>query len=125
MTDIPRMPTHIFTAMPSDTNPDGDVFGGRILSAMDISANATASRRAQGRTVTVSIEGMQFLSPVFVGDEVTIYTDIVKEGRTSLAIKVCCYARRGHSEEVDKVTEGIFNFVRIGQDRRPKPLPAL
>lgn len=120
-----RMPTRIITAMPTDTNPDGDVFGGWLMSQMDLASGAVAARRAQGRVVTISVEGMQFLSPVFVGDEVTIFADIKKVGKTSLTIKVCCYARRGHTEENDKVTEGVFTFVKIGKDRRPKPLPEL
>jgi acyl-CoA thioesterase YciA len=118
-----RMPTRILTAMPTDTNPDGDVFGGWLMAQMDLAAGAVASRRAEGRTVTIAVEGMQFLSPVFVGDEVTIYANIEKEGRTSMTIKVCCYARRGHTEEREKVTEGVFTFVKIGKDRRPKPIP--
>ena len=123
MIEPPRMPTSIFTAMPHDTNPDGDVFGGVIMSKMDLAAASTASRRAQGRTVTIAVDAMQFLSPVFVGDEVTIYADIQSVGTTSLKVKVCAYARRGHSEDVEKVTEAVFTFVKIGKDRRPKPLP--
>ncbi len=73
--------------------------------------------------MTIAVERMQFLSPVFVGDEVTIYANIEREGRTSMTIKVCCYARRGHTEEREKVTEGVFTFVKIGKDRRPKPIP--
>ena len=122
MTDE-RIPVSKFTAMPADTNPDGDIFGGFILGKMDLAAASVASQRAQGRTVTIAIEAMQFIAPVFVGDEVSIYADIEKEGRTSMTIKVCCHARRGHTDEVEKVTEGLFTFVRIGKDRRPKPLP--
>lgn len=117
------MPTTIITAMPSDANPDGDIFGGWMMSQMDLAANSVASRRAHGRTVTIAVDAMQFLSPVFVGDEVTIYADIVSTGTTSLKIKVCAYARRRHTEESEKVTEAMFTFVKIGLDRRPKPLP--
>ena len=120
-----RMPTRIVTAMPSDTNPDGDIWGGWLLAQMDNAAGAVASRRAQGRTVTIAVEKMQFLSPVFVGDEVTIYAHIETTGKTSLGVKVCCYARRGHTEEREKVTEGMFTFVKIGMDRRPKALPTI
>jgi acyl-CoA thioesterase YciA len=119
----PRMPTRVLTAMPADANPDGDIFGGWLMSQMDLSAGAVASRRAQGRTVTIAVDAMQFLSPVFVGDEVSIFADIIKIGNTSMKIKVCAYARRGHSEEMDKVTEAVFTFVRIGKDRRPKTIP--
>lgn len=119
----PRMPVTIITAMPSDANPDGDIFGGWMMSQMDLAANSVASRRAAGRTVTVAVDAMQFLSPVFVGDEVTIFADIVYTGTTSLKIKVCAYARRRHTEETEKVTEAVFTFVKIGRDRRPKALP--
>lgn len=120
-----RMPVQKVVMMPYDTNPDGDIFGGRILSLMDLAAGSVASQRAQDRTVTIAIEGMKFISPVFVGDELIIYADIVDEGRTSLKIKVCSYARRGYTTEVEKVTEGVFTFVRIGKDRKPRPLPTL
>jgi acyl-CoA thioesterase YciA len=123
MTDT-RMPVRVLTAMPADANPDGDIFGGWLLSQMDLAAGSVASRRADGRTVTIAIEAMQFLSPVFVGDEVLIYADIMKTGNTSITLKVCAHARRGHSELVEKVTEGVFTFVKIGRDRRPKPLPS-
>lgn len=119
----PRMPVSIFTAMPADTNPDGDIFGGVLLAKMDLAAGAVASRLAKGRTVTIALDAMQFLLPVFVGDEVSLYADIISIGNTSVKIKVCAYARRGHSEDVEKVTEGVFTFVRIGQDRRAKPIP--
>ena len=119
----PRMPVSIFIAMPSDTNPDGDVFGGIIFSQMDLAAGSVASKRAQGRTVTIAVDGFKFLSPVFVGDKVIIYADITKTGTTSITIKVCAYAERGHTEYQEKVTEAVFTFVKIGLDRRPKPLP--
>lgn len=121
MTDT-RMPTRILTAMPSDANPDGDIFGGWLLSQMDLAAGSVASERAEGRTVTVAIDAMTFISPVFVGDEVRIYADITHVGNTSLKVKICAYARRGHSSDIEKVTEGIFTFVKIGKDRRPRPI---
>lgn len=126
MTDTPfdqRMPTRVLTAMPADANPDGDIFGGWMLSQMDLAAGSVASKRANGRTVTVAIEAMQFLSPVCVGDEVTIFADIISVGTTSAKIKVCAYARRGHSKDIDKVTEGVFTFVHIDRFRKAKPFP--
>lgn len=123
MTDQVRLPTRVLTAMPSDTNPDGDVFGGWLMAQMDLAAGSVASMHAEGRTVTICVDAMQFLSPVFVGDEVSIYADIKEVGTTSMKVKVCAYARRGHTTEVDKVTEGMFKFVKIGKDRRPKPVP--
>lgn len=119
----PRMPTIMVTAMPSDANPDGDIFGGWLMSQMDLAAGSVASERAQGRTVTIAVEGFKFISPVFVGDKVIIFADIVKTGNTSITIKVCAYAKRGHTPYEEKVTEALFTFVKIGLDRRPKPLP--
>lgn len=118
-----EQPASRITAMPANANPDGDIFGGWVMSQMDLAGASLAARRAQGRCVTVAVEGMQFLSPVFIGDEVSIYADIDKVGRTSVAIKVVAYARRQYTEDMDKVTEAIFTFVKIGPDRKPRPLP--
>lgn len=123
MTEDNRMPTRVLTAMPSDANPDGDIFGGWLMSQMDLAAGAVSAQRAAGRTVTIAVDAMQFLSPVFVGDEVRIYADIQSVGNTSMKVKVCAYARRGHTVEIDKVTEAVFTFVKIGKDRRPKSIP--
>jgi acyl-CoA thioesterase YciA len=123
MTDCPRMPTLQITAMPSDANPDGDIFGGWLMSQMDLAAGSVASERAQGRTVTVAVEGFKFLSPVFVGDKVIIYADIERTGTTSVSIKVCAYAKRGHTTLVEKVTEAVYVFVKLGPTRKPVPLP--
>ena len=89
MTDTvcPRMPVRILTAMPTDLNPEGDVFGGWLMSHMDLAAGAICKRRAGGRVVTVAVEGFKFLAPVELGDEVVIYADIVKIGRSSITIK--------------------------------------
>ena len=122
MTEI-RMPTLIVTAMPSDTNPDGDIFGGFVFSQMDLAAGSVSAECAQGRTVTIAVEGFKFISPVFVGDKIIIYADIVKTGTTSITVKVCAYAKRGHTTFEEKVTEALFTFVKIGLDRKPKPLP--
>ena len=75
-------------AMPADANPHGDIFGGWLLSQMDLAGGTVAARRARGRAVTVAITGMTFHRPVFIGDEVTCYADIVEVGRTSMAVKV-------------------------------------
>lgn len=119
----PRMPVRILTAMPSDTNPDGDIFGGWLMSQMDLAAGAVSKRRAGGRTVTVAVEGFKFLAPVKVGDEVVIYADIKKEGRSSMDVMVCTYARGGCTGESTKVCEAHYIFVHIGNDGRPKAIP--
>jgi len=112
-------------AMPADTNPRGDIFGGWILSQMDIAGGILAHQRAKGRTATVAIESMKFHLPVFVGDVVGCYGMIVRTGRTSIAIQIEAWARRGHSAEMVRVTEGVFTYVAIDDQRRPRPLPEL
>ncbi len=114
----------ILTAMPTDTNPDGDVFGGWLMSQMDLAAGAVTRRRANGRTVTVAVEGFKFLAPVKIGDEVIIYADIVKTGTSSMQTKVCTYARRNCTGIETKVCEAMYIFVHIGEDGRPVALPA-
>jgi len=110
-------------AMPADANPYGDIFGGWLLSQMDLAGGAAASRRAKGRAVTVAITAMTFHRPVFIGDEVTCYAEIIKMGRTSITVKVESWVRRGIGEEQIAVTEGIFTYVAVGEDRRPCPVP--
>ncbi|GJD80040.1 acyl-CoA thioesterase [Methylobacterium gregans] len=110
-------------AMPADTNPAGDIFGGWLMAQMDLAAGNVAARRARGRCATISAEAMTFHSPVFVGDEVSLYARILKVGRTSIRIHVEVWRRERESEATQKVTEGIFTFVAIGPDRRPRPVP--
>jgi acyl-CoA thioesterase YciA len=116
-------PTLRAIAMPGDANPFGDVFGGWLLAQMDLAGGTTATRRAKGRTATVAITAMSFHRPVFVGDEVTCYAEIIRIGRTSLTVKIESWARRRTSAEYVKVTEGIFTYVAVGDDRRPRPVP--
>jgi acyl-CoA thioesterase YciA len=110
-------------AMPADANPFGNIFGGWLLSQMDLAGGTVASRRAKGPTATVAVTAMTFHRPVFIGDEVTCYADIIKIGTTSITVKIESWARRGTSEEEVAVTEGIFTYVAIGPDRRPRPVP--
>jgi acyl-CoA thioesterase YciA len=112
-------PTLRAIAMPADANPHGDIFGGWLLSQMDLAGGTVATRRAKGRTVTA----MTFHRPVFIGDEVTCYADIIKVGRTSITVKVESWVRRGIGDEQIEVTEGIFTYVAVGSDRRPCPIP--
>jgi acyl-CoA thioesterase YciA len=110
-------------AMPADANPHGDIFGGWLLSQMDLAGATVATRRARGRIVTVAIATMTFKQPVFVGDEVSCYAKIVKTGRTSIVVDVESWARRGIGGEHVKVTEGVFTYVAVDDNRRPRPLP--
>lgn len=119
-----RRPVRILTAMPSDTNPDGDIFGGWMMSQMDLAGAAVSKRRAGGRTVTAAVEGFKFLAPVKVGDEVVIYADIVETGRSSMHVKVCSYAMAGCTGQATKVCEAMYIFVHIDETGKSKRLPA-
>jgi len=111
-------------AMPSDTNPHGDIFGGWLMSQMDLAAGSVAARISRGRAATVRVEAMSFLSPVFVGDEVSLYAHLVTRGKTSMKIEVEAWRRSRDSEATIKVTEATFTFVAIDDTtRRPRPLP--
>jgi acyl-CoA thioesterase YciA len=112
-------------AMPADANPSGDIFGGWVLSQMDIAGGITASQRAGGRVATVAVTAMTFHLPVYVGDVLCVYTEIEKIGRTSITVAIEAWALRGRLNERVQVTEGRFVFVAIGEDGRPRPvLPA-
>src|ERR1700760_1250042 len=110
-------------AMPADANPAGDFFGGWVLSQMDLAGGVIAHRRAMGRTATVAVTGMTFHLPVFIGDEVSCYAEIVKVGRTSITVKIDTWVRRNLEGERIKVTEGTFTYVAIGPDRKPRAIP--
>ncbi len=116
-------PTLRALAMPADANAQGDIFGGWLLSQMDLSGSIVASRRAQGRTATVAITGMTFRRPVFVGDEVSCYAEITQVGKTSITIKIESWVRRGTGGDAIEVTAGVFTYVAIDSDRKPRPLP--
>ena len=110
-------------AMPADANPAGDIFGGWVLSQMDLAGGSVAVQRARGRVATVAITGMTFHLPVFIGDEVSCYGTIVKIGRTSITVHVESWVRRHRTSERIRVTEGTFTYVAIGEDRKPRPVP--
>ncbi|MDH5230755.1 MAG: acyl-CoA thioesterase [Gammaproteobacteria bacterium] len=107
--------------MPKDTNASGDIFGGWIMSQVDMAASVEASRRAKGRVVTVAVKEFQFHQPVFVGDLVSCFAEVVRVGRTSITVFVEVYAERNRQqEECIKVTEATVTFVAVGEDRRPR-----
>ena len=111
---------------PSDAKVHGDVLGGWIMSQVDIAGSIPASRRANGRVATVAVNSFLFKQPVFVGDLLSFYADIVKTGTTSVTVEVEVYAQRMRlSDEVVKVTEATLTYVATGADRRPRPLPAV
>ena len=108
------------TTMPADANAYGDIFGGWLMSQMDMAAGLVSARRAKGRAVTIAMDGMQFHAPVHVGDEVSVFADLVKVGRTSMTIAVEAWRRGRHGEEHQKVTEARFTFVAIDEARKPR-----
>src|SRR5580704_6732894 len=110
-------------AMPADGNPSGDIFGGWLLSQMDLAGSTVATRRAKGRVVTVAITAMTVHRPGFVGDDVSCYVEIVKVGRSSITAKIQSWARRGRGEERVEVTEGLFTYVAVDSERNPCPVP--
>ena len=113
-------PTTRVLAMPTDTNSSGDIFGGWIMSQVDIAASIAAHRRAKKRTVTVAVNSFQFKKPVFVGDLISCYAKVEKVGSTSLTVFVEVYAERGREQtETVKVTEATLMFVAIDNDGKP------
>ena len=124
-TDAPTGELSIRTvAMPADANPSGDIFGGWLLSQMDVAGGIIAHRLAQGRTATVAVYAMKFHLPVFVGDVLCCYAAVERIGRTSIAVRVEAWAERRNSTVRVKVTEGVFTYVAIDEHRKPRPVPA-
>jgi acyl-CoA thioesterase YciA len=110
-------------AMPADTNANGDIFGGWVMSQMDQAGGIAGVERAQGRVVTVAVEAMHFIRPVRIGDVLCVYTRVERIGRTSMTIQVEAWARRFQTRLREKVTDATFTFVAIDQDGRPRPIP--
>jgi len=110
-------------AMPADTNPSGDIFGGWVLAQMDLAAGIVAAQRSHGRVATAALDGMSFHKPIRVGDLVSCYARVVRIGRSSMTVQVDTYALRGRTGDEVKVTEGRFTLVAIDDDGRPRPVP--
>ena len=120
------MPQLRVVPMPADANIHGDVFGGWIMAQVDIAGSLPAVRRANGRVATVAVNSFLFKHPVFVGDLLSFYTNVVKVGNTSVTVNVEVYAERMRLQsEVVKVTEATLTYVATGADRKPRPLPPL
>ena len=111
------------SAMPADTNANGDIFGGWVLSRMDQAGGIAAVERAQGRVVTIALDAMTFIRPVKVGDVLEVYTEVESIGRTSMKVHVEAWARRFRTSVHEKVTDATFTFVAIGDDGVPRPIP--
>jgi acyl-CoA thioesterase YciA len=109
-------------AVPADTNPWGDIFGGWILSLMDIAAGSIAARLARGSIATKAIKDVTFDAPIFVGDEVSVYAEVEKIGNTSITLNIyVTIKRKGQNEEIDAV-KGVFVMVALDENRRPRPV---
>ena len=112
--------------MPADVNQLGDIFGGWIMSQVDIAGGVLAARRARGRVATVAVNSFTFKQPVLVGDLVTFYGEVTRVGRTSVTVDVEVYAQRNPTDVVTvRVTEASLTYVAVGPDRRPRPIPAV
>ncbi len=109
-------------AMPADTNPNGDIFGGWLMSQMDLGSGILASKTAKTRVVTVAVEGMSFLQPVRVGDTVACYAWVEKIGRTSMVIPVEVWVQRYMQTEQTRVTRGVFTYVAVDNEGKPVPV---
>ena len=110
--------------MPADANQHGDIFGGWVMSQVDIAGGVVAARRARGRVATVAVNAFVFKQPVLVGDVVSLYATIAHVGRTSVTVDVQVYAQRNPGKMICvKVTEASLTYVAVGSDRRPAPLP--
>ncbi len=124
-TDNPRGELTVrVIAMPSDTNANGDIFGGWVLSQMDAAGGIRGVERAQGRVVTIKVDTLTFIRPVKVGDVLCVYTDVESIGRTSMKIHIEAWARRFLTATREKVTDATFTFVAVDDDGRPRPIPA-
>lgn len=110
-------------AMPADTNPAGHIFGGWLMSQMDLAGAIHAGIRAHGNVATVAVDGFKFHAPVHVGDEVTCYTKLVRAGRTSVSVSIEAWVRRADRTTSTKVTSAVYHFVALDEEFRPRPLP--
>lgn len=122
MTTIPQAPEPILRVAPrpGDINSNGHIFGGWVLSQMDIAGGIVAGRTAQGPTATVAIEAMKFIAPVLLSDIISVHAHVERKGRTSMGIRIEVIADRGLRAEKVKVTEGLFTFVALDEHHRPR-----
>ena len=113
------------SAMPADTNANGDIFGGWVLSRMDQAGGIRGVERARGRVVTIAVEAMTFIRPVKVGDVLEVFTDVESIGRTSMKIHIEAWVKRFQTHDDEKVTDATFTFVAIDDDGKPRLIPAV
>ena len=120
-----QQPSIRVLAMPADTNSAGDIFGGWLMSQIDIAGSVLGTRTTNGRVVTVAVNNFQFIKPVFVGDLVSIFTEVSRIGTTSLDISIVAYAERKRQQvECNRVASAVFTYVALDNDRKPKVIKA-
>ena len=121
MTDLVREPILRVMPGPADINANGHIFGGWVLSQMDIAAGIVASQRSHGPVATIAIEAMKFIAPIHLRDLISVYAHVERVGRTSMGVKIEVIAHRDLGQTEVKVTEGLFTFVALDEDNRPRP----
>jgi acyl-CoA thioesterase YciA len=121
MTDLKREPVLRIVPGPTDINANGHIFGGWVLSQMDIAGGIAASQRSNGPVATVAIEGMKFITPIHIRDLISVYAEVERVGRTSMGVRIEVVATRDRGKTDIKVTEGLFTFVALDENNRPRP----
>lgn len=111
-------------AMPADANAAGDIFGGWVMAQMDLASGMRAAQRAQGRVVTAAVKEMAFAKPMKIGDTLSVFTDVIKVGRSSITLKVEAWAKRYLTDRMEKVTYADFVMVALDEHGKPKAVPA-
>jgi acyl-CoA thioesterase YciA len=124
MSNSERIPVLRVMPSPGDINANGHIFGGWVLSQMDIAAGIVASRRARGPVATVAIEAMEFIAPIHVRDLISVYAEVERVGRTSMGVRIEVVAHRDLGATEVKVTDGLFTFVALDDNHRPRPVEA-
>jgi acyl-CoA thioesterase YciA len=125
MTNLNREPVLRVVPGPTDINANGHIFGGWVLAQMDIAGGIVASRRANGPVATVAIEGMKFITPIHIRDLISVYASVERVGRTSMGVRIEVIATRDRGKADVKVTEGLFTFVALDEQYRPRPVDSL
>ena len=124
MSETKREPILRVVPRPGDINSNGHIFGGWVLSQMDIAAGIVASRRADGPVATIAIERMEFIAPIHLRDLISVYAQVEHVGRTSMKVRIEVIAQRDRGATEVKVTEGLFTFVALDENHRPRPVEA-
>lgn len=125
MTEAKRDPVLRVVPGPTDINANGHIFGGWVLSQMDIAGGIVASRRANGAVATVAIERMEFIAPIHIRDLISVYADVERVGRSSMGVRIEVVASRDRGATEVRVTEGLFTFVALDSNHRPRPVDTL